>query len=135
MGDFRSGQYLTFRIGRHELAIWAAAVKSVLPAHETSLSDDGSGSVKTQGQNVPIIDLQAKLSLRGGIVGRYPSIVVVDIGPSLAAFFADGVSEVVLARTRDFQAGKIRIGRPRQIVDLAELFPGKDLRGDPVHSL
>jgi chemotaxis signal transduction protein len=126
---FRSGQYLTFRIGRHELAIWAAAVKSVLPAHEISLGDDGAGSVTTHGEVVPIVDLQAKLNLRGGVVGRYPSIIVVETGFGLAAFFADGISEVIHARARDFRTGKIRIGRPRQVVDLAVL------REDPVSSL
>jgi chemotaxis signal transduction protein len=129
VGDFRSGQYLNFRVGRHELAIWAAVVKSVLPAHEISLSDDGSSSVKTHGQIVPIVDLQAKLNLRGGIVGRLPSIVVTDTGSGLAAFLADGISEIVHARARDFRAGKLRIGRPRQIVDLAVL------RENPVNSL
>jgi len=131
--EFRSGQYLTFRVGRHELAIWAAAVKSVLPAHEISLSDDGSGSVRTHGEVVPIIDVQARLNLRGGVVGRLPSIIVIETGvvntgSGLTAFFADGISEVVHARARDFRSVKLRIGRPRQVVDIAVL------RGDPVHS-
>ncbi len=134
MGDFRSGQYLTFRIGRHELAIWAAAVKGVLPAHEVSLADDGSATVTTHGEVVPIVDLQSKLNLRGGITGRYPSIIVADTGSGLAAFFADAISEILHARTRDYRAGKIRIGRPRQVVDVSELFPAKGLQEDPVHS-
>lgn len=136
--EFRSGRYLTFRVGRHELAIWAAAVKSVLPAHEISSSDDGSATITTCGETVPVMDLQAKLSLRGGVVGRLPSIIVVntgvvntgvaDSGSGLAAFFADGISEVVHAHARDFRSGKLRIGRPRVVVDVAVL------RGDPVHS-
>jgi chemotaxis signal transduction protein len=134
VGDFRSGQYLTFRLGRRELAIWAAAVKGVLPAHEVSVADDGSGSVRTQGVVLPIIDLRARLNLKGGVVGRLPSIIVADTGAGLAAFFVDGISEIVHARARDFRAGKIRIGRPRQIIDLAALSPGKNLREDPVQT-
>lgn len=126
--DFRSGQYLTFRVGRQELAIWAASVKGVLPAHEVSASDEGPATVTTNGETLAIMDLQAKLNLRGGVTGRYPSVVVVDCGAGLAAFFADGISDVVHARARDFRAGKIRIGRPRRIVNPSVL------REDPVHS-
>ncbi len=64
-----------------------------------------------------------------------PSIIVIETGvvntgSGLTAFFADGISEVVHARViGDFRSGKLRIGRPRQVVDIAVL------RGDPVQRL
>ncbi len=121
MDEFRSGPYLAFRVGRRELAIWAPAVRSVLQGHEILSGEDGAVAVQTHGAWMPVIDLKARLGLRGAVMGRHPSIVVVDTGEGLAAFLVDAVSDVIHARAHDFRAGKIRIGRPRAILDIRSL--------------
>jgi len=70
-----------------------------------------------RGQSFPVIDLRVKLGLRHGSQGRNPSIVVVETGSGLAGFFADRVSEIIYARAHEYRGGKIRIGRPREILD------------------
>lgn len=130
MEEFRSGQYLTFRVGRQELAIQASAVKGVIPAHELMSAEHPhpewlAGEARLRGQVFPVIDLRAKLKLRHGITGRTPCIVVVENGVvengTLVGFLADAVSEILHARAHDFRNGKIRAGRPRQVVTLEDL--------------
>lgn len=125
MAGFRSGQYLTFRVGRQEFAIEAAAVRAVLPAHElTAAEEPGSevaGEARLRGEAFPVIDLRKKLKLRHGISGRTPCIVVLDQG-MLIGFLADSVSDIVHARAHDFRNGKLRMGRPRQVIPLSSLF-------------
>ncbi len=125
MSEFRSGQYLTFRVGRQEFAIEAGAVKGILPAHELVSTEHTTpewlaGEARLRGQVFPVIDLRVKLHLRHGISGRTPCIVVVDNG-TLVGFLADSVSEILHARAHDFRNGKLRSGRPRQIVNLEDL--------------
>ena len=125
MDQYRSGFYLTFRIGRQDLAMEAAPVKAILPAHDLQTADAPDpagilGEAKFNGESFPVIDLRTKLKLRHGISGRTPCIVAVDCD-GLKGFLADAVSEIVHARVHDFHRGKLRIGRPRQIVDPSEL--------------
>ena len=103
----------------------AAPVKAILPAHELTASEDPdpawlAGEAKFNGESFPVIDLRRKLSLRHGVTGRTPCIVAVD-SQGLKGFLADAVSEIVHARAHDFHRGKLRVGRPRQIVDPSEL--------------
>ena len=79
-----------------------------------------AGEARLRGQVFPVIDLRVKLHLRHGISGRTPCIVVVDNG-TLVGFLADSVSEILHARAHDFRNGKLRSGRPRQIVNLEDL--------------
>jgi chemotaxis signal transduction protein len=140
--QFRSGQYLTFRVGRQEFAIEAGPVKAIIPAHDLVSTEHPNpawlaGESHLRGEPFPVIDLRLKLKLRHGISGRTPSIVVVRAATppsteprpsgsgqtlqSLIGFLADSVSEIIHARAHDFRNGKIRIGRPRQIVPLSQL--------------
>lgn len=124
MGEFRSGQYLTFRLGRQEFALETARVAAILPAHELISAEDPTediaGEARLRGQSFPVLNLRRKLNLPHGISGRTPCIIVVDHG-LLTGFMADSVSEVIHARLHDFRAGKLRVGRPRQVLDLALL--------------
>ena len=126
MPEFRSGRYLTFRVGRHDLAIFAECVRGVLPSHELVSLEQPSllaGYATLQGAAFPVFDLRAKLNLRPGLYGRNPSIVVVETADGLAGFMADRVSDIIYARAHDFRAGKIRVGRARPIIDPASLTP------------
>lgn len=132
MDGFRSGQYLTFRVGRHDLAVWAAAVKAILPEHQLDAAELAEpnwlvGTARVQDEVFPVVDLRLKLNLRYGRYGRNPSIIVADTGEGLAGFLADRVSEIVHARAHDFRNGKLRIGRPRQVLDLRLLAPAPTL--------
>jgi len=122
---FRSGRYLTFRVGHQEFAIEADPVKAILPAHELVGAEQPdpewlAGECQLRGEPFPVIDLRLRLRLRHGISGRTPSIVVVNNG-SLIGFLADSVSEIIHARAHDYRHGKLRIGRPRRIVPLSDL--------------
>lgn len=126
---YPAGQYLTFRVARGEFAMHATRVRGILPVQELrpvaepTLADPAwlCGFVRLRAVTVPVIDLRRKLRLRRGAPGRQPCVVVVEVGtaegPRLAGFVADRVSEVVNARARDFRAGKLRIGRPRRVLD------------------
>jgi chemotaxis signal transduction protein len=123
---FRSGRYLGFRVGRQEFAIEADQVKAIIPSHDLVSAEHPdpewlAGESSLRGESFPVIDLRLRLHLRHGISGRTPSIVVVKNG-TLVGFLADSVSEVIHARAHDFRNGKIRIGRPRQIVALSDLI-------------
>jgi chemotaxis signal transduction protein len=125
--EFRSGFYLTFRVGQQEFAMEAGPVKAILPAHELLATDDPDpawlvGEARFNGETFPVIDLRAKLHLRHGISGRTPCIVAVDT-QGLKGFLADAVSEIVHARAHDYRKGKLRIGRPKQIIRPSELSP------------
>ena len=85
------------------------------------------GFAALKGRAFPVIDLRAKLGIEIGSTGRQPCIVVVEVasrmGPQLGGFVADRLSEVVMARERDFSRGKLRgAGRPRQVLDPDVLF-------------
>jgi chemotaxis signal transduction protein len=140
---FPSGKYLTFRIARQDFAMDASRVRAILPAQELSLLSRSiadtrpllgafgeaawlekwtCGFAALQGRAFPVIDLRAKLGIAYGSPGRQPCIVVVEVatrlGPQLAGFVADRISEIVQARERDFSRGKLRAaGRPRQVLD------------------
>jgi chemotaxis signal transduction protein len=125
VSEFRTGQYLTLRIGRGDFAILADHVRGVLPLHEL-VSDanqgDLAGTALFQGMLLPVFDLRQKLTIKNGSYGRHPSIVIVSAPSGLVGFAADCVSEIIYARAHDFRAGKIRIGRARPILDPASLF-------------
>jgi chemotaxis signal transduction protein len=121
----------------------ASRVRAILPARdfaalEKSISETRSlpgvfgkaawlekwtcGFAALEGHDFPIIDLRAKLGLPCAALGRLPCIIVVEVssplGPQLAGFIADRISEIVQARERDFSRGKLRRrGRPRQVLD------------------
>lgn len=126
--EYPSGKYLTFRVARIEFAMDATRVRGILPAHElmevAAVPGDPAGLAgyaALRGREFPVIDLRVKLGLPHGSHGRTPCIVVVEAGtpegPRTAGFIADRVSEVVDARVRDFRHGRLRIGRPRRVID------------------
>jgi chemotaxis signal transduction protein len=124
---FRSGHYLTFRVGRQDFAMDAAHVKAILPVHELIAAEHPDpawilGEASLKRQRFPVIDLRLKLNLRPGTYGRNPSIIAVEVASEWIGFFADRVSEIVHARAHDFSSGKLRIGRPRVILDPASLL-------------
>jgi chemotaxis signal transduction protein len=128
---FRPGQYLTFRLARREFAVDASRVRAILPFHELAPIGPRAGgrtgwlagfASLEGGLHFPVIDLAAKLRLPAAARARQPSIVVLETatpdGLRLAGFVADGVSDVVTARERDFRSGKLRMGgRPRRVLD------------------
>lgn len=109
----------------------ASCVRGILPARESAPVETAGrwliGFATLSGRNFPVIDLRAKLGLPLGTHGRHPYIVAVEVktcdGPRLAGFIADGVSELVQARERDFHLGKLRLGgRPRLVLNPESLF-------------
>jgi len=139
--DFRSGEYLTFRLARQEFAIDATRVKGIVPMHvmEFVEPEDGApslclGRATVQGQAFEVLDLARWLGLARGAQGRNAYIVAVERAVERAVetaveshgrivgFPVDRVGEVVLARAHDFSSGKIRIGRPRRVLDADRLF-------------
>jgi len=138
-----SGKYLTFRIARQDFAMELSRVRGILPARELAplsrtiadtrpllgpfgeaawLEQWTCGFAALQGRAFPVIDLRSKLGIPPGSRGRQPCIVVVEVatrlGPQLAGFMADRISDIVQTRERDFSRGKLRgRGRPREILD------------------
>lgn len=133
--NFQPGEYLTFRLARQPFAIESRWVKAILPAcqftpmAQTDRTDPQwlIGHAQTGGQRFPVIDLRGRLELTPGAPGREPCIVAVDVSggdgfPLLVGFIADRVSEVVKARARDFRQGKLRLGRPRRVLQPEEIL-------------
>jgi chemotaxis signal transduction protein len=113
--------YLTFRVGRQELAIDASRVRGVLPAHDMipiEVPDSHvCGFACTLGHEFPVIDLQRRLQIPAGLTGRLPCIVVIE-GSGLLGFLADHVSEVITLREQEIRDGVVRRnGRKRHILD------------------
>ena len=137
---WRSGQYLTFRIARHNFAMEARSVRGILPARDMervqrawpgvhSFGENIRGYATLCGKDLPVIDLGSKLRLPNAAQGRNWSIVAVEVetpeGPRLAGFLADRVNNVVHARAHDFSNGKLRVrGRLRQLIEPAALLSG-----------
>jgi chemotaxis signal transduction protein len=131
--DVQAGQYLTFRVARHDFAIEASRLRGILPARELEpvmpspdlarfLGSWTCGFASIRGRDIPVVDLRGLLQLPHGTQGRHPCIVVVEIatpqGPSLTGFLADRVTEMIYARERDFSRGKLRLGgRLRRVLD------------------
>ncbi len=128
----QAGQYLTFRVARHNFAIEASRLRGILPARELeavapspNLARFGRwtcGFASIRGCEIPVIDLRGQLNLPHGTHGRHPCIIVVEIptpeGPHMAGFLADRVTEMIYARERDFSRGKLRLGgRLRRVLD------------------
>jgi chemotaxis signal transduction protein len=129
----RAGQYLTFRVARHNFAIEATRLRGILPAREMqSLAPSPNlarffgewtcGFASLRGRDIPVVDLRGRLNLAHGTHGRHPCIVVVEIptpeGPRLAGFVADRVASMVYARERDFIHGNLRLfGRSLRVLD------------------
>ncbi|HEY4362709.1 MAG TPA: chemotaxis protein CheW [Bryobacteraceae bacterium] len=129
----RARQYMTFRVARQDFVMDAAAVRGILPARELYRVESTPGLARyygkwicgfttMRGNDVPIIDLRAKLNLPHATQGRNCCIVVVEVpgpdGARLAGFVADRVADIVEARPRDFSDGRLRLhGRPRRLLD------------------
>lgn len=136
--EIQVGQYLTFRVARHDFAVDAALVRGILPAHRLQPAVPSPnlyrffgqwicGFATLRGQEIPVIDLRGRLNLPPALYGRHPCIVVLEgispEGPRLAGFLADHVSQIVYARDRDFSFGKLYRGRKaRRLLDPALLL-------------
>lgn len=137
--DSPPGQYLTFRMARQDFAMAASCIRGILPARDMERVSDPApnlarffgewlcGFASVNGRDFPVIDLPAKLGLPHSTRGRNPCIVAVEIptpdGPRLAGFLADRVSDVVDARERDLQRGKLHTGgRTRPVLDPSSLL-------------
>ena len=137
--EIQAGQYLTFRVARHDFAIEAALVRGILPAGDLQPAVPSPnlyqffgpwtcGFATLRGKDVPVIDLRARLNLPQATYGRHPCIVVLEIGsvegPRLIGFVADHVSQIIYAHDRDFSFGKLYRGRKtRRVLDPALLLP------------
>jgi purine-binding chemotaxis protein CheW len=125
-----AGQYLTFRMSRQDCAIEASRVRGILPWRELMATEGRTpvaGFASLRGQLFPVIDLARKLGFAHASHGRSPCIIVVETegsnGQQLAGFVADGVSEVIQVRARDFRRGRIHAGgRPRRVVEVEALL-------------
>lgn len=131
--EIQAGQYLAFRVARHDFAIDAALVRGILPAHDLEPAVPSPnlyrffgqwicGFITLRGQEVPVIDLRGRLNLPQASYGRHPCIVVIESGspegPRLAGFLADHLSQIIYAHDRDFSFGKLYRGRkPRRVLD------------------
>ena len=129
---------MTLRVARHDFVMDASAVRGILPARELDPVESTPGLARyygkwicgfatLRGNDVPIIDLRAKLNLPHSTQGRTSCIVVVEVpgpdGPRLAGFIADRVADIVEVRPRDFVEGRLRLrGRPRRLLDLDSLL-------------
>ncbi len=134
----RTRQYMTFRVARHDFVMDAAVVRGIVPGRELDRVEPNAGLaryfgkwicgfVTLRGNDVPVIDLRAKLNLPHATQGRSSCIVVVEVpgpdGPRLAGFVADRVADLVQARDRDFSEGRLRLhGRPRRLLDPQSLL-------------
>jgi len=98
-------------------------VRALIPPHQMTRFESTHpwllGFASSQGRDVPVVDLRAKLGLAAGMRGRQPIVVIVTAGKErLSAFLADRVSEMVVLRERDFRRGSAMVnGRPRKILD------------------
>src|SRR5205085_395096 len=110
-----------------EFAMEAARVRAILPSGDLTPADSPeraqsawlAGFASLRGREFPVIDLAGKLGLPQKPRGRRPCIVAVETSASgLAGFVADGVSEIVTARERDYHHGRLRTGgRPRRVLN------------------
>ncbi len=119
---------MTFRLGGQEFAIEAKRVKGIVPPHDLENAEAGAaqglwflGRATVRDTPFPVMDLAGWLGLERRAGGRNSCIVVIDQG-SLVGFPVDRVCDVILARAGDFSHGRIRIGRPRRVLDADQLF-------------
>ena len=133
--EFHPGEYLTFRLAGQEFAIDATRVKGIVPLHDMEPVEPGGagprwlmGSARVHGRRVQVLDLAGWLGLARRAQGRNPYILAVDSScledAGVLGFPVDRVCDVVLARARDYSHGKLRIGRPRRVLDAGRLFCG-----------
>jgi len=129
--EFHPGEYLTFRLAGQEFALDATRVKGIVPLHDMEATEpqpDGPqwlmGRAAVRGQPFEVLDLAGSLGLARKAQGRNPYIIVVDGSEAggIRGFPVDRVCDVVLARARDYSHGKLRIGRPRRVLDADHLF-------------
>ena len=122
---------MTFRLAGQEFALDATRVKGIVPLHDMEAAESGAdspqwlmGRAAVRGQPFEVMDLARSLGLARQAQGRNPYIIVVGRSESegLRGFPVDRVCDVVLARTRDYSHGKLRIGRPRRVLDADCLF-------------
>jgi len=129
--EFHPGKYLTFRLGGQEFAVDATRVKGIVPLHDMEAAESSTdgppwlmGRAAVRGQPFEVMDLARSLGLARRAQGRNPYIIVVDglEAGGIRGFPVDRVCDVVLARARDYSHGKLRIGRPRRVLDADCLF-------------
>jgi chemotaxis signal transduction protein len=135
--EFHPGKYLTFRLAGQEFAVAAARVKGIVPLHDMEPVEPDSnapegllGRAAVRGQPFEVMDLARSLGLARRVQGRNPYIIVVEGLESrgIRGFPVDRVCDVILARTRDYSHGKLRIGRPRRVLDADRLFSAEPQR-------
>ena len=131
--ELHPGHYLTLRVARVDFAVETSRVRGILPARDLKpvapsptlarfFSEWTCGFASLRGNDVPVIDLRARLNLPPATYGRHPCIIVVELtpsaGPRFAGFLADRVSQVVYAHDRDLFHGRLRHGeRWRRVLD------------------
>ena len=126
--EFHPGGYLTFRLAGREFAIEAARVLGIVPMHDVEPAEPAQGDPPwLMGRGVirrrafQVLDLARWLGLARRAKRRDAYIVVID-GPRTFGFPVDALSDVIQARRRDYTRGKLRIGRPRRVLDADCLF-------------
>ena len=124
--DFHPGEYLTFRLSGQEFAIDATRVRGIVPLFAVEPVEPSIpgllGQSSVRGRTCPVRDLAKWLKLMRPVQGRDPYVLAVETARGLIGFPVDRVCDVVLARARDFSHGRIRIGRPRRVLDPDGLF-------------
>ena len=117
----------------------AAQVRGILPLSELipmpNVRPGLLGIITLGGRVVNVIDLPSKLSLPASHPGSQPKIVVLEVTSGdrqhLAGFVADRVSDVVVYPARDLHNGILRrtSGRPRRLIDMAQIVSEDDVAG------
>jgi chemotaxis signal transduction protein len=127
---------LTFRLAGQEFAIDATRVKGIVPLHDMETMEPFAGGPRwlmgraaVHGRPVQVLDLARWLGLVRGAQGRNPYILAVDVPGGFLGFPVDRVCDVVLARARDYSHGKLRIGRPRRVLNADRLFSAESMEG------
>ena len=124
---------MTFRLAGQEFAIDAKRVKGIVPLHDMETVERDAadaqwlmGSARVHGRLVQVLDLARWLGLARRAQGRNSYVLAVDRGSDILGFPVDRVCDMVVARARDYSHGKLRIGRPRRVLDADQLFSANE---------